>query len=146
MSINYKIISLGLGLVVFSVMALLSSDDNIENDTSHDVITKIIDGDTIYTNNHKIRLSLTDTPERGEPGWGEATEFTSKMCPVGSIVTIDQDDLQPYDRYDRMVAKVTCMGQLLNAELLYQKHAVISTSYCKTSEFAGEFWAVDHGC
>src|SRR3990167_9694310 len=55
-------------------------------------ITKIVDGDTIYTANYKIRLSLTNTPEKNESGFQEATLFTAMHCPVGSMITVDQDD------------------------------------------------------
>ncbi len=110
------------------------------------LITEIIDGDTIYTTNYKIRLSLVDTPEKDESGFSEATSFTVKMCPVGSFVTIDQDDLQPYDQYDRLLANVFCNGKSLNSALLNNGHAEISTRYCSTSEFSDYSWAQRFGC
>jgi len=36
------------------------------------LITKIVDGDTIHTTNYKIRLALVDTPEKNEPGFSKA--------------------------------------------------------------------------
>lgn len=110
------------------------------------LITKIIDGDTIYTENYKIRLSLVDTPEINEPGYSKATAFTAQMCPVGSYSTIDQDDLQLYDQYDRLIANVFCNGKSLNSALLYNGHAEISTRYCSTSEFSDFPWAQRFGC
>ena len=109
-------------------------------------VDRIIDGDTIVVNNNKIRLSLTDTPEKGKKGFVEATDFTKKLCRVGSAVTIDQDDKQPYDRYKRVLGMVYCSGKILNAELLYADHAQISKQFCKKSEFATEDWAIKHGC
>jgi micrococcal nuclease len=83
------------------------------------LITEIIDGDTIYTVNYKIRLSLVDTPEINEPGYAEATAFTAQMCPVGSFATIDQDDLQKYDQYDRLLANVyVCVGAIPEPEIV----------------------------
>lgn len=111
-----------------------------------DKVTKIVDGDTIYTKNHKIRLSLTNTPEKNQAGFSEATSFTRILCPVGSTVTIDQDDKQKTDAYGRMVAKVTCSGKTLNADLLENGHASILKQYCKKSEFASEPWARKFGC
>ncbi|GEM_PF-1800248 len=111
-----------------------------------ELVTKIVDGDTLYTKSYKIRLSLTNTPEKDKDGFSEATQFTANLCPVGSNITIDQDDLQPYDRYDRLVAKIFCGEKILNSELLYNNHANILTSYCKTSEFSEESWAKDFGC
>ena len=109
-------------------------------------ITEIIDGDTIYTENYKIRLSLVDTPEINEPGYSEAIAFTAQMCPVGSHITIDQDDLQLYDQYDRLLANVFCNGKSLNSALLYNDHAEISTRYCSISEFLDYPWAQKFGC
>ena len=109
-------------------------------------ITKIVDGDTLYTENHKIRLSLTNTPEKDESGFSEATSFTASLCPVGSIITVNQDDLQPYDKYGRLLGEVFCGDKLLNSELLYNGHANILTQYCDTSKFAGEKWAKEFGC
>ena len=111
-----------------------------------ELVTKIVDGDTLYTKSYKIRLSLTNTPEKGDYGFSEATQFTANLCPLGSSITIDQDDLQPYDRYGRLVGKVFCGEKTLNSELLYNNHANILTSYCNTSEFSNESWAKEFGC
>ena len=109
-------------------------------------VTKIVDGDTIYTKSYKIRLSLTNTPEKNEPGHYEATSFTAMTCPVGSMIRVDQDDSQPYDEYDRLLGKVFCGNQILNESLLRNGHANILTQYCFTSEFTGESWAQEFGC
>ena len=109
-------------------------------------VIKIVDGDTIHTTNYKIRLALVDTPEINEPGFAKATGFTERMCPEGTYVTIDQDDLQPYDRYERLVANVFCGGKSLNSALLNNGLAEISTEYCSTSEFSEKSWAKRHGC
>ncbi|MFB5637976.1 MAG: thermonuclease family protein [Nitrosarchaeum sp.] len=109
-------------------------------------VTKIVDGDTIYTTNYKIRLSLTNTPERNESGFAEATAFTAMHCPVNSMITVDQDDLQPVDVYGRMLGKVYCEGGVINEMLLTNGFANILTNYCSTSEFSGESWAQNYGC
>lgn len=112
-----------------------------------EMVTRIVDGDTIHiTGGHVIRLSLTNTPEPYEAGFQEATKFTADLCPAGSIVLVDQDDLQPFDVYDRMLGKVTCNGKNLNSELLYNGHANILKQYCTTSEFSEDPWAQEFGC
>ncbi|WP_268542007.1 thermonuclease family protein [Candidatus Nitrosotenuis cloacae] len=111
-----------------------------------DRVMKIVDGDTIYIKNYKIRLSLTNTPEKSQAGFNEAKSFTTKLCPIRSTITVDQDDKQPYDAYKRLVGKVTCSGKVLNSELLENGHASILTQYCKKSEFASESWAKKFGC
>lgn len=109
-------------------------------------VEKIVDGDTIYVEGYEVRLSLTNTPERNEIGFSSATEFTKKLCPVGSIAAIDQDDKQPYDKYGRLLGKMYCGEKSLNSELLYQGFANILTQFCSKSEFASEPWAQQYGC
>ena len=111
-----------------------------------DYVTRIVDGDTIHTATLKIRLSLTNSPETYQDGFNEATEFTEKLCPVGSKILVDQDDLERVDQYGRVLAKVFCGDKVLNSELLYNGHANILTQYCSTSEFSGETWAQNYGC
>ena len=109
-------------------------------------VERVVDGDTIYIEGYKIRLSLTNTPEKNEPGFSDATKFTKRLCPVGSIVIVDQDDKQPYDVYNRLLGKVYCNDKILNSELLFNGHANILTQYCSDSEFSGESWAQNFGC
>lgn len=129
----------------------LPSDDKITcNGTKlclTEKILRIVDGDTIYlSGGYEVRLSLTNTPERHQIGFYDASQFTAEMCPVTSTVTVDQDDMQPYDAYDRLLGKVTCNNKILNAELLYAGHADILTQFCSTSEFSDESWAREFGC
>lgn len=109
-------------------------------------VEKIVDGDTIYVKGEKIRLSLTNAPEKNEAGYAEATQFTSILCPIGSTVIVDQDDKQPYDVFGRTVGKVFCGGKMLNEELLLSNHGKILTQYCSKSEYANELWAKKFGC
>jgi hypothetical protein len=109
-------------------------------------VKSIVDGDTIYVDTYKVRLSLVNTPEKGQAGFSEATAFTKKLCAKGSTVLVDQDDKQPFDRFKRVVGKVYCSDKNVNAELLENNHASIMKKYCKTSEFATEPWATKRGC
>ena len=88
-------------------------------------VKRIVDGDTLVVDKYTIRLSLTNAPEKNEPGFKEATAFTGKTCKVGSTITVDQDDLQKFDKYKRVLGKVMCSGKVLNAELLYKGHQAI---------------------
>jgi micrococcal nuclease len=109
------------------------------------IVTNIVDGDTLDVGDTRVRLSLVDTPEVGEAGYEEATEFTSELCLVGSNALVDQDDGQPVDDFGRMIAKVTCEGDMIiNAELLESRYAQVLTEYCDESEFSKESWA--EGC
>ena len=112
-----------------------------------ETVVRIVDGDTLYLKGgYEVRLSLTDTPERHEMGFHDASQFTAKTCPVTVTAVFDQDDEQPYDVYGRLIGKITCNGKVLNSELLYSGHANILKQYCSTSEFSNESWAKEFGC
>jgi|Deesub1362B_J571_1020462.scaffolds.fasta_scaffold00525_2 micrococcal nuclease len=101
-------------------------------------VTRIIDGDTIEVDGIRVRLVGIDTPERGEPGFKEATEFTASLCSVGSTAGLDIDDLEPKDKYGRTLAVVYCNGVNVNAELLRQGYAEVL--YIPPSEFDPYSW------
>lgn len=113
---------------------------------ANDTVTNVIDGDTIETQKYgTIRLALVNTPEKGEDGYEEATEFTTEYC-LNKNVLIDQDGGQPVDQFGRKVAVVYCDWLNINEELYYSGYAEISTQFCSQSAFAHEQWAIDGGC
>jgi micrococcal nuclease len=107
-------------------------------------VKRVIDGDTLELQecDRHIRLSLVNTPEYYQAGYKEATDFTASLCEVGSQALISQDQLQPYDRYGRIVALVFCQNKNLNAEILQNNLGSVMKGFCSTSEFAKENWAV----
>lgn len=118
-------------------------------------VTKIVDGDTLRIKEivdgvkkyKKIRLSLTSTPELKTKEGIEASNFLKKICPIDSKVIVDQDDKQKIDKFKRVLGKVICNGENLNAKLLSSGYnAKISKQFCKKSEFATEDWAKKYGC
>ena len=108
-----------------------------------DAVTHIVDGDTLDVGSTRIRLTLVNSPEVGQPGYAEAKEFTNRTCPVGTQALVDEDDGQTGGSYGRMVALVYCQGTNLNAELLRSGNAVLVPDFCAVSEFADDAWT---GC
>ena len=141
-------------IVMFSIIAIFgfgSSDTIPENIEpvfmGYDgQITRVIDGDTLLIDQTTIRLSLVNTPERGEQGYQEAKDFTSTVCPVGINAKFVEDSRQPVDKYGRSVGLVYCNDMLLNELLLTNGHAEILTYYCDRSEFGSKDWARAYGC
>lgn len=109
-------------------------------------VTRIIDGDTIEADGNRVRLVLVDAPESSQVGGFEATNFIYQNCPVGSQVILDQDDLQLYDNYGRMLAVAWCHSKRLNEEIIAQGYANIYYEFCSQSEFGDDNWAVRLGC
>jgi micrococcal nuclease len=102
-----------------------------------------VDGDTLDVGAIRIRLTLVNSPEVGQPGYAAAKQFTNQTCPVGTQALVDEDDGQPGGSYGRMVALVFCQGTNLNAELLRTGNAVLVPNFCAVSEFARDAWT---GC
>lgn len=112
------------------------------------IVTEIVDGDTIDLNNVRIRLSMVNTPERGEAGYNEAIETTESICQVGSSALVDEDDGQKEGSYDRLIGAVYCNGSTtsLNEVLLIEGKAAVYEDFCGVSEFAKDDWVTRFGC
>jgi endonuclease YncB( thermonuclease family) len=106
-----------------------SSECEGEADCFRGTVTEIVDGDTIDVNNVRIRLSMVNTPERGENGYNEATELTESVCHVGVSALVDEDDGQKEGSYGRLIGVVYCNGSTtsLNQILLEEGKAVVKT-------------------
>lgn len=81
-------------------------------------------------------------------GYLEAAYFVQSVCGVGTVALVDQDDLQRFDIYGRLLGLVYCGGNTisLNELLLQGGYAVIDQTYCSRSEFSTTPWAVQYGC
>ena len=140
---------IGIAVVVVAVQNP-PEDDSVQYRFSG-IITKITDGDTLdfrimNGENITIRLSLVDTPERGQPGYEEASEFAATVCPVGSDAIFVQDSWQIVDKYGRSLGLVYCHDMMLNEMLLSSGHSEIFEIYCDESEFGTQDWAIKYGC
>ena len=103
-------------------------------------VNHVVDGDTLDINDIRIRLSLVDTPERGDPGFKEATQFVVKLC-LGENAEVDMDDGQRRGSFGREIGVVYCDGENLNERLMENNLGIIDTSFCEKSEFSNDKWA-----
>jgi endonuclease YncB( thermonuclease family) len=112
------------------------------------VATRIVDGDTLYvkvdSSVYKVDLALASAPSRAEQGFVESRLFIQSLC-LGSSVLVDQDD-KLLTSETSIIAVVYCASTNLNSELLDSGYARLNLDQCKTSEFASQSWATDHGC
>lgn len=109
-------------------------------------VTQITDGDKIKVDEKPIRLALVLSPELFNEEGVMAKEYLENICPIGSTVLVDEDDLQTKGSYDRVIGLVMCNGKILNEDMLRSGHGEISTRHCKTSEFSDSSWAKYFGC
>ena len=127
---------------------LPSGECQVVADCLTSIVSDIVDGDTLDVNNVRIRLSLVNTPERGDSGYSEAKQFTESMCPIGTKALVDEDDGQKEGSFDRVIGLVYCGNEklLLNEQLLNEGHAQIFIDFCGVSEFSEQGWVQKFGC
>ena len=112
-----------------------------ENIEFEGIVNYVVDGDTLDINDNRIRLSLVNTPERGQEGYMEAKKLVQNLC-LNKKGEVDIDDGQRRgDRYGREVGIVYCDGININKALVENNLAVIYSEYCDISEFSNEQWA-----
>ena len=112
------------------------------------IMTEAINGDLIQVNG-KISLALIDAPELDENGGQKAKDLIDLICPKGSKVLVDQDDLRPLEGIGGgsiPSAVVHCNGVNLNEQLIKLPEVQLRSALCDASEFAQEPWARDNGC
>lgn len=80
------------------------------------VVTNVVDGDTFditvdlglrITSNQRVRLYGIDTPERGQPGFMEATTRLRELILDQTVVV---RTIKPADKYGRWLADAYCPG------------------------------------
>ena len=134
---------------------LPSSECQGQADCFKGKVTAIVDGDTLDIDNIRVRLTLVNTPERGEAGYAGATEFVKSVCSIGTDALVDEDDGQKEGSYDRLIGLVYCgtandagnkKRVLLNEVLLQNEYAVLFEEFCDKSEFFKAAWAQEYGC
>jgi|GEM_PF-2444715 len=120
--------------------AALSSKTISEGIEISGPVTNVVDGDTLDINDIRIRLSLVNTPEVGEPGFDSAKDFVESLC-LDKNGQVDIDDGQRQGSFGREIGVVYCDGINLNSKLMSNGYALISAEFCDVSEFASEAWA-----
>ncbi|WP_440952968.1 thermonuclease family protein [Methanococcoides sp. FTZ1] len=91
-------------------------------------VTEVIDGDTfVISTGEKVRLIGVDTPERGEPYYGEARQYMVDNV-LGNTVGLESD-VSDTDRYGRLLRYVWLNNTMVNNELVLS-----GLAYSKTYE------------
>lgn len=91
-------------------------------------VTRVVDGDTLICSEvGRVRLIGMDAPERNQPPFGvQSRSALLGLVPVGTTVNLEQD-LEPRDRYGRLLAYIWRDGKLVNWILVRQGWAVVAT-------------------
>ena len=93
-------------------------------------VLRWVDGDTVdcivdlgfkISIRERFRLFGVDTPERGQPGFREATAFCERLAPKGARVVVETQKTGKFGRWLCIV--YTADGQHLNRLLIETGHA-----------------------
>lgn len=91
----------------------------------------IIDGDTIRCASERVRLWGVNSPERGEPGYGEASRHLAQLTTGKVVVCKPPPTGQDRDRYGRAVRVCFFGPRDLGREQVRAGHAVDMPRYSK---------------
>ncbi|WP_051694202.1 thermonuclease family protein [Desulfohalovibrio reitneri] len=84
-------------------------------------LVRVIDGDSLLVRHGsretQVRLIGLDAPEWNQPYGQQAEDWVVRHCPQGSRLHLRYDQ-ELRDRYDRLLAYVTCRGRFLNLHLV----------------------------
>ena len=116
---------------------LLISVFSIEIDATS-IATYIVDGDTFdISSGDRIRLADVDTPERGEAGFDEASNFLRSRI-YNRRVYLDIDDIYIYDTYG---SRLVCLVYVdyNSTHFLNVNKALLVRDYAHISDYDNEF-------
>jgi len=98
-------------------------------------ITRVVDGDTVrvmfYGKNESVRLLRIDTPERGGPGYDEATAALKELLDGGQVrLEFETPGKVERDKFDQLLCYVFLPdGRCANVGLVRLGHSKFWTRY-----------------
>jgi len=102
------------------------------------IATYIVDGDTFdISSGNRIRLADVDTPERGQVGFYEASEFLSILI-YNKKVYLDIDDIHVYDTHG---SRLVCLVYVdfNSTHYLNVNEALLVSNLARISNYDNEF-------
>jgi micrococcal nuclease len=105
-------------------------------------LVRVVDGDTIEVRYRgriePVRLLRINTPERGEPGYQEATRALKSIVDRGYLILVFEDEREARDRHGRLLAYVMSLGMNINVEMVRKGWSRFWTKYGR-GRFAAAF-------
>lgn len=95
----------------------------------HVNVTRVVDGDTFeLIDGRKVRLICVNTPEKGESGYKNATEYL-RLLVEGKEVSLEKD-VSETDRYGRLLRYVYVESNDMDEQIFVNKE-IVSKGYAK---------------
>lgn len=132
--INKNKLFLSIFFILISIFYTSSLNLKKQDEVLNGKIVKITDGDTINiltSENDKLRIRFygIDAPESSQKFGKEAKNFLAKMCPLGSVASLN---VKSKDKYGRIVAIVSCGNYKdVNSEMVKNGYAWAYRSFSK---------------
>ena len=111
-------------------------------------ITSVAAADTVMlSGGMSVRLALVSVPAPLEAGGEHARRLVASICPVGTQLAVDEDDLgasaSSTTFRNRIVAEAYCNGGTVSIQdiLVASGLGSVDRTQCDTSEFAARPWA-----
>ena len=111
-------------------------------------ITSVASADAVMLSGGiSVRLALVSVPAPLEAGGEQARRLVASICPVGTQLVVDEDDLgasaSSTTFRGRIVAEAYCNGGTVSIQdvLVASGLGTIDRAQCQTSEFAARPWA-----
>lgn len=122
--------------VSYNVFSFLVRVNRVEVDETA-FVTNIVDGDTFDISGERIRLADVDTPERGQYGYNEASNYLSRLI-NGKRVYLDIDDVYRYDTYGTRLVCLVYVDYSATHYLNVNK-ALLVEGLARVSDYPNEF-------
>lgn len=122
--------------VSYNVFSFLVVVNRVEVDETA-FVTNIVDGDTFDISGERIRLADVDTPERGQYGYNEASNYLSRLI-YGKRVYLDVDDVYRYDTYGTRLVCLVYVDYSATHYLNVNK-ALLVEGLARISDYPNEF-------
>lgn len=118
-------------LAVATLVWLAASCPAAWAETIQGRVVSVHDGDTMQVElpggrREKIRLLGIDSPEIGQPPWGERARDYTRGLALDKDVRVETD-VQPRDKYGRLLGYVYAGTTFVNLEVIRGGHAVLLT-------------------
>lgn len=92
-----------------------------------------VDGDTMIlmvdNQQEKIRLLAVDTPERNQPYYRVASDFTCNLLKNSNTLEVEMDNNADRDSYDRLLSWIWVDDELLQSKLVESGLAKVAYLY-----------------
>lgn len=91
------------------------------------IVERVIDGDTfVCAGGERVRLLLIDAPEMDQPPFGASSKSAAEdLLPVGAVARLELD-VDPRDRFGRLLAYAWVDSTLVNRALVRRGMAVVA--------------------